>query len=373
MTSEERHAARRQRRQAKRTAKRIAREEKYGDFDKVFNYRNMYKAYLDIRKGVMWKASVQRYANCPSIQIQRTLGRLRRGTYRSGGFHCFTINERGKQRDIRAVNTEERNIQRCLCDHCLVPLLENSFVYDNSATRKGKGYHFAIKRLRRYLTRHIRRYGVSGYILIYDFKNFFGSIPHDLVKSIVDKKIPDERLKTLIYHLIDCFGDVGLGLGSQISQILSLSVGDLFDHIIAEKCQMGSHARYMDDGYIIHESKEALQECLKVLYETAEMFGLKLNSKKTFIIPIKHGFTILKKRFSFAKTGKIIMKICRESVTHERRRLKKLRKKVDEGKMTFQEIYPSLQSWRSYAKFGNNHRTIRNMEMYYQNLVFGAT
>lgn len=34
------------------------------------------------------------------------------------------------------------------------------------------------------------------------------------------------------------------------------------DHFIKEKLGIKGYARYMDDGYLIHPSKEYLKECL---------------------------------------------------------------------------------------------------------------
>lgn len=321
----------------------------------------------------MWKKGMQRYSIIPSIRIQRILRSLREHKWKSSGFYEFVIHERGKKRQIQAVNNDERNVQRCLCDHCLIPMLEPGFIEDNTATRKGKGYHYAIRRVRKMLTRHIRRHGLKGYVLMFDFKNYFRSIDHALVKTIASDKIHDPELIHLIYHLIDCFGDVGLGLGSQISQTFSLAVGDKIDHAITETYRVNGYERYMDDGLIISESKAELRKCMDTIYRIADMLKLTVNKAKTRIVRMKHGFTFLKKRFTFTKTGKIIMKICRKSIQRERQKLRKLVRKAKDGMMTWKDVYQSFQSWRSYANHGNAHRTIRTMEAYYTKLVMEAT
>lgn len=370
MTSEERRIGRRQRREQKRRMKRLEKELLYDDFDKVFSYRNMRKSFEQIRKGVMWKPSMQRYSAVASYHIQKLLTQLQNGTFRSRGFHEFWINERGKKRWIRAVDTEERNVQRCLCDYCLVPMMEQSFLYDNSATRKGKGHHFTIKRLRKKLVRFFRKHGRNGYILIFDFLGFFESIQHWVAKQKITGKIHDNRLIQLLFHLIDCFGECGLGLGSQISQTLALAVGDGIDHMITEIFRIGASARYMDDGYLIHSSKAYLRECLEKIRRAAEEIGLELNLKKTRIIRLTHSFTILKQRIRILESGKIVMKMCRNNIRNERRKLKKLARKAMNGQLEWHDVYNSLQSWRSGAMHGNNHRTIRNMEKLYTELVF---
>lgn len=372
MTSYERHKARRARRELRRSFKKALRRYWHGQFNRVFTYKTMFRAYRKIRLGTFWKPGMQRYSAVLSFQIHGTLDKLRAGKFRSDGFHCFTINERGHTRHIQAVNSKERNVQRCLCDNCLVPLMSEPFIYDNGATRKDKGYHFAIRRLRKRLRDHIAKHGRKGYILLFDFKNYFGSIRHDIIKAIAARRITDKRILALLFHLIDCFGEIGLGLGSQISQTLALAMADPIDHKITETMQAKRYGRYMDDGYIIHESKAFLRQCLDALRALTGWLGIRLNERKTRIVKLAHGFTILKKRFTLTKTGKIIMKICRKSVSRERRKLKKLAEMAQAGKITWKDVYQSYQSWRSYAMHGNAWNTIQKMNGFYQQCVFSG-
>lgn len=341
----------------------------YDWFPKMFSFDHLWKAYRLCRKNVRWKATVQRYCAMASYWIQKTQKRLRDGTFKSPGFNEFYILERGKVRFIQAVTIFERVVQRCLCDYCLNKALMPSFIMDNWASQKGKGYHFAIRRLRKYLARFIRKHGLNGYILLFDFKDFFASIPHDLVKRIAAKYIADQEILRLLYHFIDCFGEIGLGLGSQISQILALAVGSLFDHALTETLQNDGYGRYMDDGFILSDSKETLKACAKKLQELSNRYGLRLNLKKTRIVKLSHGFKFLKKRFSFTETGKIIMKICRKSISRERQRLKKLVNKVRTGVLTVKDLYQSFQSWHGYASFGNAWHTAQNMKTYLISLL----
>ena len=74
MTSEERREARYQRRKAEREAKKQERNENCGSYD------NMYDAYKQTRKGVLWKSSVQTYkanalANVYKTRVELLSGR----------------------------------------------------------------------------------------------------------------------------------------------------------------------------------------------------------------------------------------------------------------------------------------------------------
>jgi hypothetical protein len=142
------------------------------------------------------------------------------------------------------------------------------------------------------------------------------------------------------------------------------------DHFIKEKLHIRGYARYMDDGYLISTSKYYLQNCLKQIESVCTELGLVLNKKKTHIVKLTHGFTWLKVRFFLTNTGKIVRKICKASITRERRKLKKLRKKLDEGVLTLSDIQQSFQSWKAYANTFNAYHTIQNMEQLFKQLFF---
>lgn len=295
------------------------------------------------------------------LLVYRSWDRLMAGTYKSGGFHEFDIFERGKARHIRSVPMSERVVQRCLCDNSLVPVMANSFIYDNSASLEGKGYHFAIRRIKHHLRQYYRKYGQEGYILLFDFSKFFDNVSHKIMKAILRKEYKDSRLLKLLYHFIDCFGDVGMGLGSQISQTLALASANRLDHAIKEKMRIKFYARYMDDGYLIHKSKEYLHECLEKIRAICADLGIKLNEKKCQIIKLSHGFTWLKCRFYLTETGKVVCKIYKRSVTKMRQKIKKLKKMMDSGKIGLADVKGALQSWMAYALHFDACNTVRNI------------
>lgn len=368
MTSEERRAARYQRRQAARAAKRAKRCPGCDDFDTVFSYRHLYRSYQISRRGVAWKASVQKYITQAPLHVWNTYDRLRRGTFKTSGFFEFDIRERGKLRHIRSVTIGERVVQRCLCDNALVPMITRTFIYDNGAAMEGKGYSFAIRRMCKHLQEHYRRHGADGYILLFDFRKFFDRVSHRVVKGILRNEFTDARLIKLTEHFVDAFGDVGLGLGSQISQVFALASGSRLDHYVKEVCRVKGYGRYMDDGYLIHPSKEYLKKCLAGIRVICQELEITLNEKKTQIAPLRHGFTFLKVRFFLTDTGRIVKKVYRKSVTKMRRKLKALRRMLDQGRVEYADVYASWQSWKSYAQQFDAYKTIESMGKLYDDL-----
>lgn len=368
MTSEERRKGRYERRRAKRAAKRAREYAQYDSFEWVFTYEHLYQSYRLCRRCVAWKASVQKYISEAPLRVYEAFERLLTGKFKLGKRHEFDLFERGKARHIQSITIDERVVQRCLCDNALVPMLSRSFIYDNGACMPGKGYSFSSQRLMKHLREHYRKYGNEGYILQFDFSKFFERISHGLLDKILQKNFSDSRLIKLTKLFIDAFGPVGLGLGSQISQVLALASADPIDHFIKEKCGIRGYGRYNDDGYLIHPSKEYLQNLLEGIRRICRELGITLNEKKTQIVKLSHGFTFLKARYYLLPSGRIIKKIARRSVVKMRQKLKAFRRKVDEGIMTYHDVYQSFQSWRAYARQFNAYKTIRSMEELYNEL-----
>lgn len=363
MTSAERREARYRRRREKRLARRRAALKGKTSFREVFSYAHLYDSYRKSRRNVGWKASVQRYIAQAPLLVSETHDILMRDAFRPSSFHEFDLCERGKMRHIRSVGIRERVVQRCLCDHCLVPALSRTFVYDNGASLNGKGYTFSMDRLWEHLRRHYRKHGTDGYVLLFDFKGFFDSVPHQLIKNIVAREVDDPRILNVTYRLIDAYpGGRGLGLGSQTSQILALAALNGLDHYVKERLHIKGYGRYMDDGYLIHPSKNYLRQCLAAIRRVCTEMGLALNEGKTQIVRLSHGFTWLKVRHRLLPSGKVVRKPGGKSASRMRRRLRAFRGKVDGGTMTESDVRLSLQSWRSYVSRFDTHKTIRKTE-----------
>ncbi len=117
-------------------------------------------------------------------------------------------------RHIRSIHISERVVQRTLCDKVINPTLKPSFIYDNGASTENKGIDFALNRLSCHLQRHYRKYGREGYVLLFDFSNYFANAQHWPVSRELAKRVHDVRIRALANECLDNFGPIGYGLGS---------------------------------------------------------------------------------------------------------------------------------------------------------------
>lgn len=368
MNNKERREKRYKRRKEQREERKRQLNIKYGDYDKIISFESLVKAYYECKKGVSWKASVIKYGSKVYENSEKTSTKLKEGRYKQKPFVEFDLIERGKKRHIRSVHISDRVIQKSLCENCLTPILTNSFIYDNGASLKGKGTLFAIKRCEKHLHDHYRKYGNSGYIIIGDFKAFFDSLDHEIIYKNLKKTILDERVIDLIKRLVEPFGEKGLGLGSQVSQILAVNYPNRLDHFIKCECRIKGYGRYMDDFYVICKSKEQAKEILSQIFNICEELKLNLNKDKTQIVKLSHGFTFLKTKFNLTSSGKVLKRLTRANVARTRRKLKKFKSMLDSGKLTYEQINTSYNSWKGYAKHKDSYRTVKNMDKLYNEL-----
>ncbi len=214
---------------------------------------------------------------------------------------------------------------------------------------------------------YYRKSGLNGWILKCDITKYFYNIRHDILKKQVRKSIDDEKCLWLIDMIIDSTEGVGIPIGNQSSQLFALLYLSDLDHYIKEKLKIKYYGRYMDDFYLLHPDKEYLKYCLSEIKKIVESLGLKLNPK-TQIMPISQGLDFLGFHTYLTSTGKVIKKIRRRSKSNVRRKLKKMKGLVEDGKITIETPEQSYQSWRGHASHGNSYHLIRDMDRYYQKL-----
>lgn len=340
--------------------------------EKVCSFEELYKAMNECKKNVMWKASVAGYVKNGLVNCHKLHNQLMDGTYKIDKYSYFTITE-PKVRNIVSTRMKDRVFQRSLCDNYLYEKMTKGLIYDNLACQVGEGTDFSMGRMTRHMQKHFREHGTGGYVLQCDISDYFGSTRHSVAKGVVDKRVNNEWVKSHVFKIIKSFGTkdnphMGMGLGSQVTQLVQLAVLDDLDHFVKEKLRIKYYIRYMDDFALIHHDKEYLRYCREQIEKQLSKIHLKLNKKKTQLFPLKHGIKFLGFTFLLTDTGKIVKRILRENVSHRRRKLRKLKRLVDEGVLIKEDVNRSYESWKSHAEKGNTYTLVRSMDQFYKSL-----
>ena len=367
----------------------------------------LYDAYRASMKSSAWKREPQRFERDFLSEIVKIHDELENRTYVTSERHTFVTHERGKARLIHGARMRDRVVRHALCDNILNPTFERYTIYNNSASQKGKGVDFARKLFERDLHNYwLEHRNNDGYICFVDFSKFYDNVRHKEVKEAACRVV-DEMSGWLFSSIIDTFKvDVSymsdeeyihclekkynsieyyetvpenlktgkklmaksVDIGDQISQSIGVFFPTPIDNYITIVRGHRRAGRYMDDIYIIHHDLGYLKETLKGVSEQAEKLGLYINEKKTHICKLSDKFTYLQMRYQLTETGKVVKRVKPATITRERRKLKKYKKLLDNGEVTYKNIEQSYKSWMGkYTKVMSKRQT-KNIKRLYNEL-----
>lgn len=327
----------------------------------ICTFRNLYDAMRLCKRGVIWKDSVAGYVVNGLVRIHRLKKSLENDKYDISPYTEFKVYE-PKERDILSTKIKDRVFQRSFVDNYFYDEMTRSFIYDNGACQKGRGTERTRKRLICHMQRFYRKHGLDGYTLKGDLSNFFGSTKHEVAYDAVNKRVNDKWARRESKRIIDSFDngpdpEIGMGLGSQCTQIIQLAVLDGFDHYIKEVLRIKHYVRYNDDFILIHEDKKYLRYCLSQIDNWMTSHGLTLNPKKTQIANFTQGVKFLGFRFRPTETGKVIMTLLPEKISHERRKLKRMRDGVRQGHLAKTDVDRSYKSFKANITNNGKHKS----------------
>lgn len=348
---------------------------KYDNFSILTDFDNLYESYMLCARGVRWKDGTARYAARAYECTLYLKEHLIEGTFITKPRRQFYVYE-PKKRRIIASEFAEKVVQRCLCDKIIKPALFPRAIYGNYASQKGKGQHFGLNHLTNCLRRYYRQHRINGYVLKGDIRHYFPTMEHEQIKQMFREYFEDENILRIIDMTIDSWCDPeesedgikrGLALGFDLSQICGVFQLNKLDHYLLENCKVHYYGRYMDDFFIIAETKEELRELKADIEDKLKEYGHELN-KKTQIFPIRQGIDYLGFHTYITETGKVVRKVRQKSKNKQRRKLRKLKNFIENGELTFDDAWASYQSWRAHAMNGNSYYLISNMDKYFDEL-----
>lgn len=338
------------------------------DFQKVIDFKNMYKAFRKAKRGKGFKKSSARFDIMALDGINTLIEQLRNKTYKVSEYTEFKVYE-PKERIIKTTSFKDKVVQHSLCDNVILPKLSNIFIQDNCAGQKGKGTLFGLDRLADQMKEFYTRYGYDGYILKCDISKFFYNIPHEQLKDIVEYWFGyDKDICWLCNLFIDSTDGKGIPLGNQINQGFALLYLDGMDKLIKYELGIEYYGRYMDDFYLIHPDKEYLKYCLQVLSEYLRTLDLTFNGK-TQIFPFKNGVNYLGFHTYVAKSGKVIRRLKNENKRNARKKYLRMARLVASGSLPIDKFKASYDAWKNHISHGNCYGLAKVMDIKIQTIL----
>lgn len=368
------------------------------ELEEICNANNLISSFYKTREGTDWKESVQRYEINLLQNVRRSQKDIRAEQYKMKPAVEFQLHERGHKRNIKSLHISDRVVLHSCCNNVLVPRVRPKLIYDNGASLEGKGISFSRRRFCIHLNKFYKEHGNNGYIRLFDFKKFFDNIPHEKAleqyKPLLNGKefeFVQAIFKTFevdVSYMTDeqyanCMQDVfnsleyvkqnypqtrrkmmpkSVGIGNQISQITGVFFPHRLDNFMKIVCGVKYYGRYMDDFYILAETKEELNALTILIAAECAKQGLFLNYKKIRTSPLDKEFVFLKTIYKMRSNGRIIKRITKDNISRERRKIRKLRTLVDNGRLSVEHATNCYKSWRGSYKNYDSHYEILKMD-----------
>ncbi|NOT13393.1 MAG: hypothetical protein HOP23_16445 [Methylococcaceae bacterium] len=241
---------------------------------------------------------------------------INNGSYKPNKSIAFIVNKPVK-REIFAADFRDRVVHHLVVSK-LNPLFEKAFIYDSYACRVGKGTHFGIQRVDRFIRQCSHNYSRDCFVLKLDIKGFFMHINKAILfaalQTFIEQKYlaSDKELllelcqkiifydptqhciikskrsawqglppdKSLFYSAPQC----GLPIGNLTSQVFANFYMNGLDHFIKHDCGIRYYGRYVDDFIVVHENNDYLKSLIPVIkVRLQERLQLTLHPNKIYL------------------------------------------------------------------------------------------
>lgn len=252
-------------------------------YEQIISTENLYKAEQNARKGKLKSYGVKIFDQNKDENILSLQNSLLTNSFKTSKYHVFELKTReGKIRTIYRLPYYPDRIVHHAIVNVMEPIWTKTFISQTYSCVKNKGIHGAFYKLRNDLRKNKQQ---TEYCLKFDIKKYYPSIDHDILKTILSKKIKDQQLLNLLHEIID--SAPGVPIGNYLSQFFANLYLTYFDHFIKENQKQKFYYRYADDIVILSDSKEKLHE----LFNLSKKYlseNLKLEIKSNHqIFPVK--------------------------------------------------------------------------------------
>jgi len=311
-------------------------------FWEIINLENLFLAWKEFRKGKKERKDVQKFEFRLEDNLFLIHEELKKKNYKHLPYTSFFIQD-PKLRRINKATVRDRVVHQATF-RILYQIFDKTFFFDSYSCRLCKGNHGAVRRLETFVRRSSRNYSRNIYVLKCDIKKFFDSIDHQILLSLVKRKILDDNTNWLLEKIIYSFEKTkgkGLPLGNVTSQIFANIYLNELDYFVKHELKVKYYIRYCDDFVILAEQREIL--CLVTLQINdflKNVLKLELHENKIIIRKPRQGVDFL---------GYVVLPHYKVLRTKTKRRiLKKLQKKrheLERGDISSISFHQSLQSY----------------------------
>lgn len=330
---------------------------RYGNlFKQICSFENLFLASRKARAGKRGKEGCASFEKRLEDELWRLHDDLDSSSYQPGSYRTFTIHER-KPRMISAAPYRDRVVHHALCN-VIEPIFDRTFINDSYACRTGKGTHAAVDRFTRFARCH-------PYLLKTDIMSYFPSIDHEILFTLIARKIKCPATLRLIRLIIDGSnrqkeitayfpGDDlftpqlrrrGIPIGNLTSQFFANIYLNGLDHYITRELGHSAYIRYVDDITVFGSGKGRLWQLRDAMTDYLAGLRLKLHPAKTFVQPVSEGTDHL--GYRVFPDYRLLRKDTSLRIIRKMRRMRN-------NDNTEAAVYASHQSWLGHARHADS-------------------
>lgn len=336
-------------------------------FQQIVSSENLFAAWDEFRVDKRHKRDVQAF----EFKLEQNIFQLHRDLatkqYRHQPYTGFYIRD-PKVRHIHKASARDRILHHAVFQ-VLNPIFDKTFIPTSFSCRVGKGVHKGVLGMERMIRAESRNFTRPCFALKCDVKKFFDTIDHQILLSILCKKISDKDTVWLLREIVESFATnqtnlfdrQGLPIGNLTSQLFANIYMNEFDQFAKNKLQLHRYARYTDDFVIISTDKQYLHniiDSIRAFLESA--LKLKLHPKKISIRACHQGIDFL---------GYVALPYHRLMRTKTRKRIfRKLKTRIAQyrsGSISETTLSQSLQSYLGVLSHANTHQLSQNLQNQY--------
>lgn len=321
-------------------------------YDKIISIDNLMLADKKAREGKVNSYGVRLHDKNRENNILKLHSLLKNKEYKTSIYDTFSIHVPKERIIYRLPYFPDRIVHHAIMN-ILEPIWLSIFTSDTFSCIKGRGIHGAMIKVKK----AIKDKDNTKYCLKTDIRKFYPSVDHEVLKTIIRKKIKCKDTLWLLDEIIDSTS--GVPIGNYLSQYFANLVLAYFDHKIKEVYKIKYYFRYADDMVFFAKDKTSLQ---KLLYIIDKLLGeLKLTLKGNYqVFPIGDN--------SFDRHSRGLDYVGYVFYHDETRMRKSIKKnfckkaaKVNKQDISDKEYKQKLCSWFGWAKYSNSKNLLKTI------------
>ncbi len=322
---------------------------------KVYKWENLVLAWRKARKGKTNRYYILEFEENLLKNLQQLQFELMTLTYEPKPLKTFILRD-PKTRKISKSDFRDRVIHHALIN-VIQPIFEKSFIYDSCANQIGKGNLFALKRFDKFKRKVTNNLNSGAFCFKADIKHYFEEVNHSILLKLIERKITDKNVLSLIKIILGNGGKNGKGmpLGNLTSQFFANIYLNELDYFFKHQLIARYYIRYVDDFVVLHNSKRQLGIWKAQIVEfLREKLRLELHPQKSRIILLSEGVDFVGFRnFYFHRLLR-------------KRNISNILIKINlyqRDKFNLEELLESFKGWCAYAKWANSYNLINNFNL----------